>query len=207
MGRPSKPLISREAATQVALEVICADGLQAFSLGSVAKRLGVKTPSLYYHFSDKWELLSAVARQLLLEVRDAGSGEKDWESRLITLCVETRRSILRHPQAASLLLQFFPRHLLLDAYDETVQHYPFPPELHMVIVEGTEKLTFGSILFEASARSRDVPAMPDVDPAVHPHLARSLAANPYDEEALFIEALRMFIAGVRVRADALAGGE
>ena len=35
-------------------------------------------------------------------------------------------------------------------------------------------------------------------------LAQSIAANPYDDEGLFIEALRMFIAGVKVRAAAMA---
>ena len=42
MGRPSKPLISREAATRAALQVIDDEGLDGFSLGAVAKRMNVK---------------------------------------------------------------------------------------------------------------------------------------------------------------------
>lgn len=202
VGRPKTPLISREAATRVALEVICDDGMQAFSLSNVAARLGVKTPSLYYHFSDKWELLAEVARSMLTDVRAAGRGEGDWEERLVRICLETRRTLLRHPQAAPLILEFFPRHLLLDAYDDIVQVYPFAPEIHMVIVEGTEKLTFGSALFEASALARGIPGMPPVDPETHPHLAQSVAANPYEDEQLFIETLRMFLAGAKAHAAA-----
>jgi AcrR family transcriptional regulator len=181
-----------------AIEVIDADGLDAFSLGSVAKRLGVKPPSLYYHFSDKAELLALVARFILLDVETLQGEQTTWDERTIALCVETRRSILKHPNAAPLLLQFFPRHLLLAAYEEAVREYPRTPELHIAILEGVEKFTFGSTLFEAAARARGVPPMPQVDAGAFPNLGRSIAANPFDDEGSFIQALRIFFAGVRV---------
>jgi TetR/AcrR family transcriptional regulator, tetracycline repressor protein len=199
LGRPRTPLISRGAATLAALSVIDAEGLEGFSLGAVARHMSVKAPSLYYHFRDKAELLSEVARHVLLHTgyRDDMAG--DWEARTIALCVETRRALLKHPHAAPLILQFFPRHLLLDAYDRAVEGYPRTRALHMAILEGIEKLTFGDALFEAAARSRNMPAMPAIDPAKHPNLSQSVAANQMDEEGVFVEALRMFFAGVRVR--------
>lgn len=204
MGRPSKPLISREIATRAALEVIDAEGLDGFSLGTVARALSVKSPSLYYHFSDKAELLSEVARRILLDVRYPEESVGGWEDRVIALCVATRRSILRHPNAAPLLLQFFPRHLLLGAYEEAVKGYRFSSELHVAIFDGLENLTFGHALFDASARARGVASMPPVDPELFPELARSVAANPYDDEGLFIESLKMFLVGARARIAELA---
>ena len=43
------------------------DGLDNFSLNSLAWPIGVKAPSLYYHFQDKAEILAQVARLLLIE--------------------------------------------------------------------------------------------------------------------------------------------
>jgi len=198
LGRPKQPLISRENAVAAAIEVIDADGLDTFSLGSVAKRLGVKSPSLYYHFNDKAELLAQVARHMFVSIQFAWDGPGPWDERTITLCVATRRAILEHPNTAPLLLQFFPRHLLLGAYEQTVISYPRRPDLHMAILEGVEKFTFGSTLFEASARARGMAPMPAVDARRYPNLARSIAANPFDDEGNFVQALRIFFAGVKV---------
>src|SRR3546814_3495147 len=53
VGRPAKPLISRDRAARAALGAIDIHGLEALSLELVAQRLGVKAPSLYYHFKHK----------------------------------------------------------------------------------------------------------------------------------------------------------
>jgi AcrR family transcriptional regulator len=201
LGRPRKPLISREAATQAALAVIDAEGLDGFSLGAVARQMAVKAPSLYYHFRDKAEILSEVARFILLDTGYREDMPGTWEERTIELCKETRRALLKHPNAAPLILQFFPRHLLLDAYEHAVEGYPRTRELHMAILEGIEKLTFGDALFAAAAQARGLPAMPEIDPTQHPNLAESVAANRMDDEAVFVEALSMFFAGVRVRTE------
>ena len=200
MTRPSKPLISRRGAAVAALEMIDEHGLAGLRISHVAERLGVKSPSLYHHFRDKRELLAEVAL-LLLDPTLLTLTETAWEERLIELCVLTRRSLLQHPKAAVLLLHFFPRQLLLDAYERAVSENPFPPGLHLLVIEGTEKLTFGSALFEAAARADGVPSMPPADPALFPALTRSIAANPFDEEQLFVETLRIFIDGVRRRAE------
>jgi len=199
VGRPTKSLISRDKAIRAALKVIDTEGLDGFSLGAVARRLKVKSPSLYYYFSDKAELLAEVARQMLLDVRYPDASVGGWEERVIALCVATRQSLLTHPNAAPLLLQFFPRHLLLGAYENAVKGYPFTRDVHLTILEGLEKLTIGSALFEASARARNLTSMPEVDAASYPNLAKSVAANPFADEALFVEAVRMFLAGIKTR--------
>lgn len=204
MGRPRKPLISREAATRAALDLIDESGLPSFSLGAVAKRMSIQAPSLYYHFHDKAELLAEVARFVLLKVELRRDEGLSWEDRMVDLCVATRRALLRHPNAAPLILQFFPRHVLLQAYENALTGYTQTTALRLVILEGIEKLTYGSALFEAAARARGMPAMPAVDPRRFPNLAECLAANTFDDEELFIEALRMFLAGVRARTEVIS---
>lgn len=199
MPRPVKPMISRRGAAEAALAVIDEHGLDGFNMALVARRLGVKPPSLYHHFRDRREVLAEVAL-LLLDPGEFALDEADWAERLVELCLKTRRSLLKHPRAASLILHYFPRHLLLDEYDRAAREDPLAAELHMAVIEGTEKITFGSALFEAFARSADVPSFPTVDPMRYPTLTHSLASNPFADEELFVETLRMFLAGATARA-------
>ena len=166
----------------------------------VARALGVKAPSLYYHFRDKAELLAEVARYVLLDLGPPVGGEAtDWDEAMVAVCLATRRTLLKHPKATPLLLQFFPRHITLKGFDHWIANCPYPPEVRMTLLEGTEKLTYASALFEAAAQARGVPPMPAVDPDRLPHLAEALAANPYDAEGLFEQAIRTFLAGFRAR--------
>lgn len=196
MGRPARPLISRERAARAALGVIDVHGLDALSLEMVAQRMGVRAPSLYYHFKDKAELLAEIARLILLDVQIPDGKGVDWKQAMINLAVATRRSILQHPNAAQLLLQFFPRHLMLAAYDHWIASCKLPPDLHMVMIEGLEKITLGSALFEASCRSRSIEPMPQFDRGKLPHLADAIRANGFGDEALFIATLKAFFDGL-----------
>ncbi len=202
MGRPDKPLISRERAARAALDVIDTQGLDALSLALVARQLGVKAPSLYYHFKDKNELLAEVALKILRDVKAPFVDPDRWEETLIALCVETRRTILLHPNAAPLLLEYFPRQIFLKAYDYWTGQCPYPDSLLLPILEASEKLTFGSALFAAATRSHAVPPMPDFDPKQFPALAKAVRANSYDDENLFIATLKMLLKGVRATAEA-----
>lgn len=205
MGRPNQARITREGATRAALAIIDSEGLEALSLELVARNLGVKAPSLYHHFRDKAELLAEVARFILL---DLGLGDQPaelpWDEALVRVCVATRRALLRHHNAAPLLLQFFPRHIMLPGYDWWIARCPHPPATHMVLLEGTEKLTYAAALFESAAAGRGTAPMPPIDPAKLPNLARAVAANPYDAEALFEATIRTFLAGFLGRQGRLA---
>jgi len=65
-GRPS--LIDRDRIVSAALELSAEEGSTSVSMSSVAKRLGVATPALYYHIRNLDELLGAVAEALLSEL-------------------------------------------------------------------------------------------------------------------------------------------
>lgn len=186
--------------------VIDEHGLEGFNLALVAKRLGVKAPSLYHHFKDTNEIPAQVARLVLLDVPTLEPKDETWQEMLIARCVETRRLLLRHPRAAVLILHFFPRHLLLSAYEKAAGEQPFADDVRMSVIEGSEKLTYGSALFEAAARVEGVVPMPTVDPAAYPELSRAISANPFDNEALFAETLQMYLAGVAQRVGSQSVG-
>jgi AcrR family transcriptional regulator len=199
LARPSKPLISRSNAAEAALEVIDEHGLEELSLALVAKKLGVRPPSLYHHFKDKSELLQEVVRGLLIRMPDTDSSSHTFEERIIARCVATRRNLLDHPNAAPLILRYFPRHMLLAAYNRAAAEEPYPAEIQMTVIDAVEKYTYGAALFEASARARGIPPMPPVDVEKYPKLAQAIECNKFADEELFVESLRMFLTGVRER--------
>ena len=51
----------------------------------------------------------------------------------------------------------------------------------------------------ATARARGIDPMPPVDGEKYPNLAKAIADNPFDDEQLFVESLRLFLVGVRQR--------
>lgn len=199
-GRPSQPLITRKAAAEAALRMIDEEGLDGLSLQGVARSLNVKAPSLYHHFRDKEELLTQVVRRLLDEINhEQDHWSEGWEERTIELSLATRRVMLRHPNAAPLALRFFPRKLMLPAYERTLIDCPYPPEAHLVILEAVEKYTYGAALFAAAAEAHHTPAMPVVDPARFPLLRRAIDIGSSAEEATHVEALRALLDGFKAR--------
>ena len=210
MARPSKPLISKDACARAALEIIDAEGLEALSLERLAKEIGVRAPSLYHHFADKAEILARVARLVTLEVPVPPEPSTDnWQEWLVEMCVGFRRAIMAHPNAAPLLLRFYPRQFMLSSYERAsrmLDHVGVPLELHILIIEGVDKLTLGSGLYGAAGRATGLPDFPAVDPDRDPMLARALEANPYGDEEAFAETVRSFLRGVLAAATPVRNG-
>lgn len=197
-GRPAKALITRQAASLAALHLIDLHGLDGLSLQAVARELEVSAPSLYHHFKDKEEILTEVARRMMEEIgAEQDEWSDDWETRTVELSLATRRVLLRHPHAAPLALRFFPRKLILPAYERSLIDCPYPPETHAIIMEAVEKFTYGASLFAAAAESHHVTAMPEVDPTRFPSLAQALKVAPQDDEAIHVQALKALLNGFR----------
>lgn len=201
MPRPSQPLISRSSVVAASIEIIDTEGLDAFSLPRLAKFLGVRAPSLYHHFADKSEILAAVARHI------AGAGSiprrkpgPDWPEFFVALALNLRRSILRHRNAAPILLQYLPRDLLISTYEETARFLAdsgVPAHLHVQILDGMERITVGAALTEAMrGPSTRATIFPNVDAESQPVLATALAENRMTSKQLFEEMVRSFLHGV-----------
>ncbi len=202
MARPSKPLISREAAVQASIEIIDAEGLDAFSLPRLAKHMGVRAPSLYHHFSDKNEILTEVARYIAgtSVARPRRRPGPDWPEYFVALALNFRQSILRHRNAAPILLQHLPRDLFVATYEETAKFLldsGVPAELHVRILDGMETLSIGTVLMEAvRGTSTKSTIFPNVDRSSQPLLAEALASNPLTQKQLFEEMVRSFLHGI-----------
>ena len=209
MARPKTVLIDRRDAVGTALEMIDEDGLASFSIEKLSKRLGVRGPSLYHHFDDRADLLARVAKLILSEVPDPWEGDEasaePWDEQVLRMTLEFRRAMLRHPNAGPVLLEYFPRELVLTVYERVVtmlEAEGVPERYHLLIFEGLEKLTLGSGLYWSAVgtATKRRPGTPfgDVSAKQFPALKRAVKASTYGDEELFEASCRAFLDGIKL---------
>jgi AcrR family transcriptional regulator len=211
MARPSKPLINRAAAIQASIEIIDCEGLEAFSLPRLAQHMGVRAPSLYHHFADKAEILNAIARYIggKSVIRPRRAPGPDWPEYFVTLGLNFRRAVLRHRNAAPVLIEYLPRETLIGSFEDAARFLSdsgVPVELHIRILDGVETLCVGAVLVEAvrSPHTRRV-TFAAVDPIEHPHLTKAMATSDLTAKELFAERIRSFLYGVTHEEQAARG--
>lgn len=105
MARPRQALLTRERIITAAATLIDAEGLEAVSTRRLAAELGVQGPSLYHHFSNKEEILDAVANEIAAQVDVSGFGGDDWRVALYQWGHSYRNALLNHPHIVPFLAQ------------------------------------------------------------------------------------------------------
>jgi AcrR family transcriptional regulator len=188
-----KPAITRSAVVSAAIEIIDRDGMDGFSLERIATALNVRAPSLYNHFADKTEILSEVARAVVLEtprIPDPAPGQ--WREWLIAESLEFRNSLLRHPNIVPVVFTWFPEnllHKLYAQYSRLLGDQGVPRSRQLFLLEATHRMTVGS----ATGR----PALVELPPIESEAPAEGTSVADADR-ALFVEMLRAFLIGVDV---------
>lgn len=201
MPRPIQPLLSYDSIVTAALAIIDLEGLEAFSLKRLAREMNVQAPSLYYHFPDKASILEAVARVIVLETpRPRDRNPDNWIEYFVTQSLNFRRTILRHANAAPVLLQFMPRDVFSPVYEagaEFLSEVGIPDHLQLLVLDALDRFTLGAALTEAMKHpSTRKEIFPHVDPTDEPALTRAIEANMLDPETLWAESIRMFLRGI-----------
>lgn len=184
-----------------ALVIIDTEGLDALSLPRLARELNVKAPSLYHHFADKNEILSAVAYRVVSKTalpRQSPTG--DWADWFTQLALNFRQAVLRHRNAAPILLQHLPREVTTDIYERAASYLAecgVPAELHVQILDGLEKLSIGATIAEAThPRPRNRVGFEHVDPEAHPTLTAAVKANKLTPRQIFEHTVRCYLLGM-----------
>jgi len=104
-SRVPRNTLSRERIVETALELLDAGGLEAVTMPSLARRLGVGTMSLYRHVADKDDLVNAVAEQVLSGVTVPDGEPDDWEGRVVGYLRSLREGALAHPALSRILAE------------------------------------------------------------------------------------------------------
>lgn len=109
----ANPPLSRATVVSAALDEIDENGLAAFSLRALAKRLGVYPSSIYWYVLNREELLAEVLGQALLNSTPEEQ-QADWRDSIRVMFERFRESIRRHPNIAPLLASNLMVNVSLD---------------------------------------------------------------------------------------------
>jgi AcrR family transcriptional regulator len=100
---PSKPRFTREQLQTSSLELIDAEGLRAFSVRSLAAKLGTGPMTIYNYVHDRDELDALAADAVIAEVRRPRL-RGDWQHDVRAIVTSMWVVVRRHPNVIPLLL-------------------------------------------------------------------------------------------------------
>jgi len=99
-----KPRLDRSQIVQAALDLLDDVGFDALTMRNLAKKLGVKAASLYWHVHNKQDLLSLLADEICASMREPDR-TLPWRRQLEELGNEYRHVLLAHRDAARVLAE------------------------------------------------------------------------------------------------------
>ena len=98
--------LDRQRIIAEAVALLDAEGLDGVTTRKLAARLGVQSPTLYWHLPNKAALVTAIAEAILDEqFGEMSPPEPDerWQDWLIGLAERLRRALLAHPDGARII--------------------------------------------------------------------------------------------------------
>ena len=206
--------LDRQRIVAEAVALLDAEGLDGVTTRKLAARLGVQSPTLYWHLPNKAALVTAIADAILdQEFGDMSPPEPDqhWQDWLSGLAERLRRALLAHPDGAR-VISASQLSLTMAAISElamsTLVARGIPLRQARVIVLTVERFTVGHVLEEQAPRP-DADALKDFDMAAfaeqHPTVVAAIAeyfrpGRTVDD--LFRDCLEVVIAGAAVKAGA-----
>jgi AcrR family transcriptional regulator len=103
MGRPRKT--TEEHFLAVALRIVDAEGLEALTLRRLGSDVGVASTALYTYFENRQDLIDKLVGSVLADVYATVQPlEGSPRERLVTLAVNARQRLTRHPRLLPALL-------------------------------------------------------------------------------------------------------
>lgn len=97
-----QPLTPERISTE-ALALVDAEGVDALTMRSLARRLGVEAMSIYHHIPSKDDLLDGVVEQVLNGLSLFDEDADDWRDQTHKAAHRLRDALLAHPQTVSLV--------------------------------------------------------------------------------------------------------
>jgi TetR/AcrR family transcriptional regulator, tetracycline repressor protein len=206
--------LDRQRIVAEAVALLDAEGLDGVTTRKLAARLGVQSPTLYWHLPNKAALVTAIADAILdQEFGDMSPPESDqhWQDWLSGLAERLRRALLAHPDGAR-VISASQLSVTMAAISElamsTLVARGIPLRQARVIVLTVERFTVGHVLEEQAPRP-DAEALKGFDMAAfaeqHPTVVAAVAdyfrpGRTVDD--LFRDCLEVVIAGAAVKAGA-----
>ena len=204
--------LDRQRIVAEAVALLDAEGLDGVTTRKLAARLGVQSPTLYWHLPNKAALVTAIADAILdQQFGEMSPPEPDqhWQDWLSGLAQRLRRALLAHPDGAR-VISASQLSVTMAAISElamsTLVARGIPLRQARVIVLTVERFTVGHVLEEQAPRP-DAEALKGFDMATfaqqHPTVVAAIAeyfqpGRTVDD--LFHECLEVVIAGAAAKA-------
>ena len=206
--------LDRQRIVAEAVALLDAEGLDGVTTRKLAARLGVQSPTLYWHLPNKAALVTAIADAILdQQFGDMSPPESDqhWQDWLSGLAERLRRALLAHPDGAR-VISASQLSVTMAAISElamsTLVARGIPLRQARVIVLTVERFTVGHVLEEQAPRP-DAEALKSFNMAAfaeqHPTVVAAVAdyfrpGRTVDD--LFRDCLEVVIAGAAIKAGA-----
>jgi TetR/AcrR family tetracycline transcriptional repressor len=206
--------LDRQRIVAEAVALLDAEGLESVTTRKLAARLGVQSPTLYWHLPNKAALVTAIADAILdQEFSDASPPEPDqpWRDWLSGFAERLRRALLAHPDGARVISSAQMSRTMAALSELAMSSLVargVPLRQARVIVLTVERFTIGHVLEEQAPRP-DAEALKDFDLSAfgqqHPTLVTAITeyfqpGRTVDD--LFSECLGVVIAGAAAHAEA-----
>jgi AcrR family transcriptional regulator len=102
-SRSGQPTLSREQIVKAAIELLDAEGPAGLSMRKLGTRLGAGATSMYWHVTNKDELLELAVDEVMGEAYVPEPGDTSWRIGLSVWANGMHAMLLRHPWVTGLL--------------------------------------------------------------------------------------------------------
>ncbi len=204
--------LDRQQVVAEAVALLDAEGLDGVTTRKLATRLGVRSPTLYWHVPNKAALVTAIADAILADLvgrMSPPTPDEPWQDWLTGLARELRRALVAHPDGAR-VISAAQLSAAMNAVSElamsslVAKGLPLPRA--RVVTLAVERFTVGYVLEEQAPRP-DETALKNWDlaefTAAHPTLIAGITDYFQDgrtPDDLFDDCLRVVIAGAAAAA-------
>ncbi|WP_175923066.1 tetracycline resistance transcriptional repressor TetR [Burkholderia latens] len=203
--------LTRDTVMRAALELLNEAGIDGLSTRRLAERLGVQSPTLYWHFRNKAELLDAMAEAIMLERHDASLPRPGdvWDTWLMENARSFRRALLAYRDGALLHAGTRPRSLHFSSIERKVAllcDAGLAPDEAVDVMYAIGRFVVGWVLEEQADAAREADTtLPDA--AEYPLLAQGWAAlRDRGGDEAFERGVALIVDGARARLAARRRG-
>jgi AcrR family transcriptional regulator len=95
--------LSRDRVLVAAIDLADRSGIDALTMRRLAQELGVEAMTLYYHVTNKGDILDGITDMVVSEIELPSSGAA-WKASLRRTAISAHEILVRHPWAANLML-------------------------------------------------------------------------------------------------------
>jgi len=116
-----RPHISEEKITEASWKLLASQGIEQFTMRSLATELHIQAPTIYWYFKNKQILFQAlaneVAREIIRDLPETGA----WRERLQVTIQVIREKLKKFPCSAQILMKSRPEADYLQLFDCLLQ--------------------------------------------------------------------------------------